>query len=270
MPPGRAFRAEPASRPRSRCWPRTRPARRRPRRWPRSPPRPAPGRGAPARAPPVPGRRAAGPAPFADAWELRDAALRRPLWALAGVGGDELTAPGPTWATACPVRDRRAAEVRPLHDAGRWRAPWWPGTQVILVAPRRRRCARWPASAACWASSRPDLSEADLRAALGSAGGPGVVLSTTRRCCGTRRADELRDIINIGGDRRRGPGPRRRRRGPARGFSGWQVDARRARRGLLSPQSPRRRPDRDPAGAQPGRRAGPAGEGACSTSATAT
>ncbi|WP_045741040.1 FtsK/SpoIIIE domain-containing protein [Actinoplanes rectilineatus] len=166
----------------------------------------------------------------------------RPGWLLVGVGGDQLEPLGPTltdgvpaFAVGGPPKSGRstalAAMLRYTLDAGR---------QAIVLAPRTsplREAAAHPGVAALFTG--PDVTSAAFTEALGRLGPGGLIVIDD--------AEALRDV-DAGSDLRvvlRGGDPR----GLAvvfggtpeelcAGFSGWLVDARKSRRGLmLSPQN---------------------------------
>jgi DNA segregation ATPase FtsK/SpoIIIE, S-DNA-T family len=179
---------------------------------------------------------------FADAWPLRDtAAPARPLWALVGIGGDELAAYGPDLADGPPafIVGGPAKSGRSTVLATMTRSFLAAGTQVILVTPRPsplRALAAEPGVLRLFEG--PDLPGAALREVLGDFTGPGVVImddAEVLRDCDA--ADELRKIVNFGGNDQRGLVFGGNAEDICGGFSGWQVEARRARRGcLLTPQ----------------------------------
>ncbi|MFJ4440166.1 FtsK/SpoIIIE domain-containing protein [Streptomyces sp. NPDC088923] len=176
---------------------------------------------------------------FTEAWKLR-APNRGPLWALAGVGGDTLTALGPDLSTAPPAfvvagpaRSGRSTALcslaRSLHANG---------TRLVLVTPRPsplRDLA--PQGEALFTG--PDLKAADLESALAHAEGPTAVLvddaEVLTDCDASpvlsrllREGSTLGRALVLAGDEDE----------ICAGFSGWQPEARTARRGLLlSPRS---------------------------------
>ena len=176
-----------------------------------------------------------------------------PLWALAGVGGDELTALGPDLAAgtpafivAGPARSGRSS-VLVVDDplaAGR-RGPGDPGDPPALAAavpgrPARRRHA--PSSSPTWAPTNSASPLATLT-------GPGaVVIDDADMLIDCEAGPELSKIITraagqplalvVAGD----PDTL------ASGFGGWQADARRARRGCLT--APQTLPEGDLIGAR--------------------
>jgi len=183
---------------------------------------------------------------LAEAWELRDEASQgRPLWALAGVGGDELIGAGPdlsdgipSFVIAGPPKSGRSTMVAMMA-----RTLVVQGSQVILVAPRGnspvRKLAGERGVLAVFENS--DLSEEDLRAALDSANGnPVTVLIDDAEMLKEAPAGPLlKEIINMGAERGQALVIAGSAEDLNSGFSGWHVDARRGRRGaLLSPQTP--------------------------------
>lgn len=166
------------------------------------------------------------------------------LWALIGVGGDQLTAVGadlangaPTFLVAGPPRSGRsnllAAMTRSLLGAG---------TEVVLICPRR---SPLPALFADHAGvravfERTDITADELKAALDAAAGPVVLVIDDGELVRDMPAkDFLREWIRsatgaghgiiLGGNAAEVGG----------GFSGWQTDIRNNQRGaLLSPRNP--------------------------------
>ncbi|MGV9354553.1 FtsK/SpoIIIE domain-containing protein [Streptomyces misionensis] len=186
---------------------------------------------------------------YEEAWELRDAqeirAMRHGgrLWSMAAVGGDQLTALGPDLADgtpgfviAGPARSGRSTALLTMA-----RSLLSVGTQVIVAAPRPQsplgRLRGAEGVAGFFAGD--DLAPADLEAAVERLPGPGVIVMDDAELLRTCDAGEYlqsvlrgatgRDLaIVIAGDAEDVCG----------GFSGWQVDLKKARRGLLlSPQN---------------------------------
>jgi S-DNA-T family DNA segregation ATPase FtsK/SpoIIIE len=174
---------------------------------------------------------------FADAWQLRPAAVG-PLWGLVGIGGDTLTALGPDLAAgspcfivAGPAKSGRSSIL--LSMARSFLAA---GTPVAVAAPRTsplRALAGVPGVAAVF--DRPELGAAELAEALGSFHRPGVLLiddAELLRDCGA--AGELSRLIAHGGDSGRALILGGDAESIGVGFTGWQVEAKRARRGCLT------------------------------------
>ena len=177
---------------------------------------------------------------FADAWRLRPA-LAGPLWGLVGVGGDTLAALGPDLAagTPCFIVAGPAKSGRSTILLSMARSFLAAGTPVVLAAPRPsplRALTGTPGVVAVF--DRPELGEAELAAALGAFTGPGVVLvddAELLRDCGA--AGELSRLIALGGDTGRALVLGGDAENIGMGFGGWQVEAKKARRGALTAPS---------------------------------
>ena len=175
---------------------------------------------------------------FAGAWPLRPPGTQSPLWGLAGVGGDELTALGPdlsegmpAFIVAGPARSGRSAVL-----ASMTRSFLAGGAQVILVTPRTsplRSLASSPGVTCSFEQS--DLGKDELAAALAALTGPGaVVIDDADLLADCEAGGELSKIITRGAGR---PLALILAGDPdtlASGFGGWLADARRARRGCLT------------------------------------
>lgn len=186
---------------------------------------------------------------YEEAWELRDTqeirAMRHGgrLWSMAAVGGDQLTALGPDLADgtpafviAGPARSGRSTALLTMI-----RSLLSVGTQVIVAAPRPQSPLRrlQGAEGVVGFFTGDDLAREDLEAAVERLAGPGVTVMDDAELLRTCDAGEFlqsvlrggtgRDLaIVIAGDAEDVCG----------GFSGWQVDLKKARRGLLlSPQN---------------------------------
>jgi S-DNA-T family DNA segregation ATPase FtsK/SpoIIIE len=189
---------------------------------------------------------------FAEAWPLRPPGDHSPLWGLAGVGGDELTALGPdlsdgtpAFIVAGPARSGRSAVL-----ASMTRSFLAGGAQVILVTPRPsplRALASLPGVARSFEQS--DLGGDELAAALAALSAPGaVVIDDADLLTDCEAGGELSKIITRAAGR---PLALVLAGDPdtlAGGFGGWQADARRARRGCLT--APQTLPEGDLIGAR--------------------
>jgi S-DNA-T family DNA segregation ATPase FtsK/SpoIIIE len=176
---------------------------------------------------------------FEDAWKLRPpAGTHRPLWGLAGVGGDELTALGPdlsdgmpAFIVAGPARSGRSGVL-----ASMTRSFLAGGAQVILVTPRPsplRALASVPGVIGSFTG--PDLGEDDFTAAIAALTAPGVVvIDDAELLIDCDAAGQLSKIITRGAGRSLALVLAGDPDGLASGFGGWQADARRARRGCLT------------------------------------
>ncbi len=179
---------------------------------------------------------------FDAAWQLRDPdTTSSPLWGLVGVGGDQLSAYGPDLADGLPafIVGGPAKSGRSTVLVAMTRSFLAAGAQVILVTPRPsplRALRSAPGVRRLFEGT--DLAAADLRAALDELTGPGVVViddAETLRDCDA--AEELKDLVGFGADQQRALVFGGNSEDLCAGFTGWQVDAKRARRGcLLSPQ----------------------------------
>ncbi|MEV1009623.1 FtsK/SpoIIIE domain-containing protein [Streptomyces sp. NPDC049881] len=184
---------------------------------------------------------------FADAWEKRDPeGSESRLWGLIGVGGDELMGYGPDLAqgtpafiVAGPAKSGRSTVLSMLADSYLAR-----GVRVVVAAPRpsplRELAGR---DGVVQVFTGDDLSEKDVREALSTSSREHPIVVFVDDAEDLRRCDadpELRAIITqgselgrylvLGGDEGDIGG----------GFSGWQVEAKKARRGvLLSPATHR-------------------------------
>ena len=178
---------------------------------------------------------------FEDAWAMRPAAAGR-LWALVGVGGDTLAGLGPDLAAgvscftvAGPAKSGRSTIL--LSMARSFLAA---GTALVLVAPRPSplRSLHGAPGVATVFTDATDLGEEDLRTALASVAGPAVVMiddAELLRDCDA--SGELSRIIAFGGDSGRALVLGGDSENLGLGFSGWQVDAKRGRRGCLTAPS---------------------------------
>jgi DNA segregation ATPase FtsK/SpoIIIE, S-DNA-T family len=183
---------------------------------------------------------------FADAWQLRPTSAG-PLWGLVGVGGDTLAALGPDLASGMPsfIVAGPAKSGRSTILLSMARSFLAAGTPVILAAPRPsplRALAGVPGVVAVF--DQLDLGEPELAGALASFAGPGVVFiddAELLRDCGA--AGELSRLVALGGDAGRALVLGGEAESIGVGFSGWQVEAKRARRGCLT--SPSTIPDGD-------------------------
>ena len=175
-----------------------------------------------------------------QAWRLRPAAAS-PLWGLVGVGGDALAALGPDLAEGLPafIVAGPGGSGRSTILVSMARAFLAAGTRLVLVTPRPsplRSLAGTEGVAAAFSGT--SLGEDELGHVLAAVEGPVAVLvddAELLRDCDA--AGELSLIIN----RETGPSFRRvlvlagdPEAGLCAGFGGWQVDAKRARRGALT------------------------------------
>ncbi len=183
---------------------------------------------------------------FEQAWALRPAtalssAPPSGLWGLVGVGGDSLQALGPDLGKGLP-----AFTVAGPGSSGRStilvamaRSFLAAGTRVVIAAPRPSPLRSLAEAAGVERVFTGDsLEEEELAAALACVDGPCVVLvddaELLRDCDASAELSRIlaspgRGLV-IAGDPEAGL---------CAGFGGWQIDAKRARRGCLTaPTSP--------------------------------
>ncbi len=174
---------------------------------------------------------------FADAWQLRPVSAG-PLWGMVGVGGDTLEAVGPDLAAGLPcfIVAGPAKSGRSTILLSMARSFLAVGTPVVVAAPRPsplRTLSGLPGVAGMFEQS--ELGEAELAEALASFRRPGVVLiddAELLRDCGA--ASELSRLVTRGSDNGRALVLGGDADSIGVGFSGWQVEAKRARRGCLT------------------------------------
>jgi S-DNA-T family DNA segregation ATPase FtsK/SpoIIIE len=189
---------------------------------------------------------------FDEAWQLRPAdrpagsrgvpGAGGPLWAMVGVGGDELTAIGPNLGDGVPVfiAGGPAKSGRSTILVTMARSLLAAGTQLVLVTPRPsplRSLSGQPG--VIQGFEGPELGAAEFAAAVGSFTGPGVVIiddAERHRDCEAEA--ELSKLISFGADQGHGLIIGGDAEALSGGFGGWHVEARRARRGcLIAPQT---------------------------------
>ena len=174
---------------------------------------------------------------FADALQLRPVSAG-PLWGMVGVGGDTLAAVGPDLASGMPcfIVAGPAKSGRSTILLSMARSFLAVGTPVVLAAPRPsplRTLAGVPGVLGLF--DGPELSEAELVEALSAFTQPGVVMiddAELLRDCGA--ASELSRLVTRGSDAGRALVLCGDAESIGVGFSGWQVEAKRARRGCLT------------------------------------
>jgi S-DNA-T family DNA segregation ATPase FtsK/SpoIIIE len=186
---------------------------------------------------------------FEEAWELCDTQEVRAmpgggrLWSMAAIGGDQLTALGPNLAEgtpafviAGPARSGRSTALLTMV-----RSFLSVGTQVIVATPRRqsplRRLERAEGVAGFFAED--NIAPDALRAALDRLTGPGVIVVDDAELLRTCDAgDVLQSVVRNATGKELGIVIAGDADDVCGGFSGWQVELKKARRGLLlSPQN---------------------------------
>jgi S-DNA-T family DNA segregation ATPase FtsK/SpoIIIE len=173
---------------------------------------------------------------FGDAWALRPASAG-PLFGMVGIGGDTLTALGPDLSTGAPcfIVGGPARSGRSTILTSMARSFLAGGTQLILVTPRPsplRALASSPGVVRLFEGS--DLEEEPFAEALASVSGPAVVVmddAEMLRDCDA--SGELERLISLGADSGRALVFGGDAESLGIGFGGWQVAAKRARRGCL-------------------------------------
>ncbi|MBO3094861.1 FtsK/SpoIIIE domain-containing protein [Cellulomonas dongxiuzhuiae] len=176
---------------------------------------------------------------FEDAWA---AVEPRPLWALLGVGGDELEPVGadlavdvPTFLVAGPARSGRSTLLAVVAES-LLRA----GVELVVGAPLRsplRDLAGRPGVRAVILDDAPD--EATLAPLVDDGDGPVVLLVDDAEAWRDAPAREwLRRLVRRASNDRRGVVLGGEIGSVGAGFTGWQADVKKNRRGaLLSPQN---------------------------------
>ncbi|WP_405913054.1 FtsK/SpoIIIE domain-containing protein [Streptomyces sp. NBC_00963] len=181
---------------------------------------------------------------FASAWEMRDPDVSRsPLWGLVGVGGDDLIAFGPdlaqgvpTFVIAGPAKSGRSTVLLNLA-----RSFLSKGVRLVIAAPRQSPIRQLEGQEGVLnVFTDDDIDSDDLTEAISTATleTPVAVLvddgESLEDCDASsvfkriiQRGAEQGLALVIAGDEEE----------VCSGFSGWQVDAKKGRRGvLLSPQ----------------------------------
>ncbi|MFH8617176.1 FtsK/SpoIIIE domain-containing protein [Streptomyces sp. NPDC017979] len=180
---------------------------------------------------------------FTDAYDKVPDALRRPLWGLLGIGGDDLDPLGVDFAADAPSflisgppgtgRSTALASLAVSLLAG--------GTRVVVLTPREsplRALGRHPQVSLV---EHPDPAEEEVRAALEAAAGPTVVVIDDADLIAQLPACDqvLREIAATGRDRGHGLVAAATPETMTSAGIGWLGQARRVRKGLLlAPQSP--------------------------------
>ncbi len=176
---------------------------------------------------------------FDEAWAMRDAGTTGPMWAMIGVGGDELTAHGLDLArtssavVAGPSRTGRSTVLLSVVESllrG--------GSEVVVAAPRpsplRDLAGRDGVRAVLTGA---DLRTEELEPLMEAGDGPVVlVVDDGELLKDVEAKDYLKGLVRTGGDRRRAIVLGGDSAEVGSGFSGWQVDVKGRQGVLISPQ----------------------------------
>lgn len=181
---------------------------------------------------------------FEDAWEMRDPeGSRSRLWALAGIGGDEIVGFGPDLADgvpafviAGPAKSGRSTVL--MNFAHSFLAQ---GIRLVVAAPRQSPLRQLDGKdGVLKIFTGDDIDEDEFEEAIDSASleEPVVVLVDDGEILEDCDAEShMKRIVSRGADRGLALVIAGDEEDVCSGFSGWQVDAKKARRGvLLSPQ----------------------------------
>ena len=177
-----------------------------------------------------------------EALQLAEHESTGPMWALLGVGGDQLMANGmdlehdaPTFVIAGPSRSGRSTLLGVMaHSLLR------SGAELVIAAPRSSPLRAYDGLSGVRAVfTNADLTEAQLAPHLDPDGTPVVfIVDDGEMLMDVPAKAWLRGFIRSAGDNRRGLILGGNSTELCAGFSGWQVDVKKNRRGaLLSPQN---------------------------------
>jgi DNA segregation ATPase FtsK/SpoIIIE, S-DNA-T family len=177
---------------------------------------------------------------FADAWEMRDpAASQSPLWSLVGVGGDDLIGFGPdltlgvpTFVIGGPAKSGRSTVLMNMA-----RSYLTQGVRLVVAAPQQSPLRQLEGQeGVLQVFTDDDIESDDLKEAISTATpeAPVVVLvddgESLEDCDAAsvfkkiiQRGTEQGVALVIAGDEEE----------ICSGFSGWQVEAKKGRRGVL-------------------------------------
>src|SRR5579875_3752066 len=175
---------------------------------------------------------------FDAAWEMRPAGGTSPLWGLVGVGGDELTARGPDLAYGVPafIVAGPPKSGRSTILASMARSFLAAGTPVVLATPRPSPLrALGGRDGVLRVFDTDDLDEGEFTATLAAAGSRcAVLIDDAELLKNCDASGELSKIISLGADSGRALVFAGDPDSVCVGFAGWQVEAKRARRGCLT------------------------------------
>ncbi len=179
---------------------------------------------------------------FAEAWAMRADDLKRPLWGLVGVGGDELLALGPdlaeasaTFVVAGPPKSGRSTVLLSMICSF-----LQAGSEVVITAPRSSPLRELAGRAGIRAVlTDGDLTEDLLAPHVEPSADPVVlVMDDAEMHKEITGKDWLRGFIRTAGERNRAIVIAGNAAEVCQGFSGWQIELKKNRYGaLLSPQN---------------------------------
>ncbi|MFC9126969.1 FtsK/SpoIIIE domain-containing protein [Streptomyces sp. NPDC057099] len=181
---------------------------------------------------------------FPEAWEMRDPdASRSRLWGLVGIGGDEIVGFGPDLAEGVP-----AFVVAGPAKSGRSTVLWnfaqsflAQGTRLVIAAPRQSPLRQLDgAEGVLKVFTGDDIDEDEFEELIdqSSLEEPIAVLIDDGEILEDCDAEsQMKKLVSRGAERGLAMVIAGDEEDVCSGFSGWQVDAKKARRGiLLSPQ----------------------------------
>ncbi|MDQ1038008.1 S-DNA-T family DNA segregation ATPase FtsK/SpoIIIE [Streptomyces sp. V3I8] len=181
---------------------------------------------------------------FTEAWEMRDPAVAQSkLWGLAGIGGDDIMAFGPdlsqgvpTFVIAGPAKSGRSTALLNLA-----RSYLLQGVRLVIAAPRPSPLRELDGQEGVLkVFTEDDIESDDFDEAIGSASPeePVVVIVDDGEVLEDADCErELKRLVQRGADRGLALVLGGDEEEVCSGFSGWQVEAKKGRRGLLlSPQ----------------------------------
>ncbi|MEU8348521.1 FtsK/SpoIIIE domain-containing protein [Streptomyces sp. NPDC048845] len=181
-----------------------------------------------------------------DAWEMRDPELSAsPMWSLIGVGGDELTGYGPdlsrgvpAFIIAGPAKSGRSTALMSMA-----RSYLAQGVRIVVAAPRQSPMRELDGTEGVLKVITGDEIEEDefkelIESIAPTPENPVVILMDDAESYADCDAgSQLKRIVSRGTEMGIGLVLAGDEEDVAGGFTGWQVDAKKARRGiLLSPQ----------------------------------
>ncbi|MFE9772262.1 FtsK/SpoIIIE domain-containing protein [Streptomyces sp. NPDC005931] len=181
---------------------------------------------------------------FPEAWEMRDPeASRSRLWALAGIGGDEIVGFGPDLAEgvpafviAGPAKSGRSTVL--MNFAQSFLAH---GTRLVVAAPRQSPLRQLDgADGVLKVFTGDDIDEDEFEELIDGASVDepiAVLVDDGEILEDCDAASQMKKVVSRGAERGLALVIAGDEEDVCSGFSGWQVDAKKARRGiLLSPQ----------------------------------